>query len=431
MGKVKDVLKKAHVNDLYWGVMTTPTMRAVRHTAHMAAKDHLFNKVLPAAYNSKVNEPVDERKVIFVEDRINRLSSSYQLIFHELKKHYDFDIHVHYLNEIGGSRRDYIRRCKKLLRDAATAKYIFLNDASNVISCIDKRPETKVIQLWHACGAFKRFGLSTADSIFGLNAEDTRRHPFYRNLDYVTVSSPEVVWAYAEAMDLKGHEDIIRPVGVSRTDIFYSERFIRRAKEHLYELFPAAEGKKVILFAPTFRGRVSAAETATAFDPAVLAETLKEDYVLLTKHHPYVRQRPALPEDLKDSFVFDATEAMTIEELLCVSDICISDYSSLIYEYSLFRRPMLFFAYDLEDYFDWRGFYYNYDDLTPGPVLRTNEELADWIAHVDERFDPQVVDEFRERFMSACDGHATRRILEMVFGKEELRQRRKRAGDRQ
>ena len=425
MGRVKEVLKKAHVNDLYWGVMTTPTMRAVRHTVHAAAKDHLFNRVLPAAYNSRVNEPVDEKKILFIEDRVNRLSSSYQLIFHELKKHYDYDIHVHYLDEIGGSKKQYINRCKKMLRDAATAKYIFLNDASNVISCIDKRPETKVVQLWHACGAFKRFGMSTADSLFGLNAEDTRRHPFYRNLDYVTVSSPEVIWAYAEAMDLKGREDIIRPVGVSRTDIFFSDKFKNHAREHLYELFPAAREKKVILFAPTFRGRVAAAETATAFDPQVLADALKEDYVLITKHHPYVKQLPAIPENLKGSFMYDATGDMTIEELLCVSDICISDYSSLIYEYSLFGRPMLFFAYDLEDYFDWRGFYYNYDDLTPGPVLRTNEELAEWILHVDERFDPTVVEEFRERFMSACDGHATRRIMEMVFGREKLRNRRK------
>ena len=169
------------------------------------------------------------------------------------------------------------------------------------------------------------------------------------------------------------------------------------------------------------------AETAAAFDPEVFWRDLGEDYVVVTKHHPYVKKLPKLPEHLKDTFIYDATNTMSIEDLLCVSDICISDYSSLIYEYSLFDRPMLFFAYDLEDYFDWRGFYYDYDELTPGPICRTNEELTDYILHVDERFDPEIVRSFRERFMSACDGHATQRIMDLVFGKETLSHMRRRS----
>ena len=425
MGKIKQLLKKAKINKIYWGFMTLPFMRLIRKTVHNWFKDRLFYDYYPSVYRKHCGKPVDEKKIIFIEDRLDHLSASYQILAHRLKKNYDFTIHVHYLNEISGSKRDYIRRCSRMLADAATAKYVFVNDASNVISCIDKRPETVITQLWHACGAFKRFGLSTADSLFGLNAEETRRHPFYRNLNYVTVSSPEVVWAYAEAMDLKGKEETIRPVGVSRTDIFYSRNYEKHARERLQEVFPAAAGKKVILFAPTFRGRVADAKTAEAFDPEVLWRSLGDDYVLLIKHHPYVKELPKLPAHLDGTFAMDVTKTMTIEELLMVSDICISDYSSLIYEYSLLGRPMLFFAYDLEDYFDWRGFYYNYDELTPGPVLRTNEELADYILHIDERFDPEVVEAFRTRFMSACDGHATERIMEMVFGAETLEQYRK------
>ena len=88
---------------------------------------------------------------------------------------------------------------------------------------------------------------------------------------------------------------------------------------------------------------------------------------------------------------------------------------------------MIFFAYDIDEYYDWRGFYYDYDDLTPGPVCKTNEEMTDYILHLDERFDPQQVADFRERFMSACDGHATQRIMEMVFGKDVLRKMRKKS----
>ena len=113
-----------------------------------------------------------------------------------------------------------------MLADAATAKYIFVNEASDVLSCVDMRPETIVTQLWHACGAFKKFGMSTAELIFGPNAEELKRHPNNKNYTYVTVSSPEIVWAYAEAMDMKDRQDAIRPVGTSRTDIFYRSETI-------------------------------------------------------------------------------------------------------------------------------------------------------------------------------------------------------------
>ena len=91
----------------------------------------------------------------------------------------------------------------------------------------------------------------------------------------------------------------------------------------------------------------------------------------------------------------------------------------MIFEYSLFERPMLFFAYDLEDYFDWRGFYYDYDELTPGPVVKTTEEVIHYIENLDVMFDREQVHAFREKFMSACDGHATDRIMHLVVNSEK------------
>ena len=119
----------------------------------------------------------------------------------------------------------------------------------------------------------------------------------------------------------------------------------------------------------------------------------------------------------------DVTKGLEIDQLLCASDVCVSDYSSLIFEYSLFERPMIFFAYDLDDYFDWRGFYYNYDELTPGPVVKETEEIIDYIRHLDARFDQAQVHAFKEKFMSSCDGHATDRIMALVYA--ETRNKRK------
>ncbi len=109
---------------------------------------------------------------------------------------------------------------------------------------------------------------------------------------------------------------------------------------------------------------------------------------------------------------------MTIEDLLCVADVCISDYSSLVFEYALFEKPMLFLAYDLDDYFDYRGFYYDYHELAPGPVVRDTVGVIDFVQHLDERFDLSRVQAFRNKFMSSCDGHATERIIQAVFAHE-------------
>ena len=379
-------------------------------------KDVTYGQYLPSFYNAHREEPIDEKKVIFLEPVQPKVTNNMRLIYDRLQKSGRFTIHEHYLRTNFVYRRQWKKNCAAFLSDLATAKYVFLPEASQVLSCVDMRPETIVVQTWHACGAFKKFGFSTADQLFGASRENQLRHPLNRNYTYVTVSSPDVAWAYVEAMQLQGHEDIVRPIGVSRTDVFFDQHRIGDARRKIYQKFPAARGKKIILYAPTFRGHTGNAEAPDKLDVRAFHETLGEDYVMIIKHHQLVRELPKLPKELEGSFVYDGSRNMDINDLLMVSDICISDYSSLIFEYSLMERPMLFFAYDLEEYFDWRGFYYNYDEMTPGPVCKTNREMIDYIQHIDERFDRQVVRDFRYRFMRSCDGQSTDRIMKLVFG---------------
>ncbi len=426
MSKLREKLKRTKLRPIVLWFRQLPPIKAFRLYMEHRRQDKLLFDTLPAVYNSHLNEPLDENKVILVEYRLPKLSNSFEQLY-EMLQAYDFDVHIHYLRNSYVKRAQFEANCEKLVHDMATAKYIFICESINVMGSFKRREGQQIVQLWHACGAFKRFGMSTADKLFGATREMHLRHPSNINYTRVTVSSPEVVWAYAEALDMKDREELIKPLGTSRTDIFFREDLKEEAFRRVYEAFPAARGKKIILFAPTYRGNVKDAKTADAFDPEVFYQAFRDEYVLIIKHHPMTRDIyiPKLAEHMKDSFAYDATKTLSIEDLLVVSDICISDYSSLIYEYSLFTRPMLFFAYDLEEYFDWRGFYYPYEELTPGPVLKTNEEMVDYIRHIDERFDPEVVKAFRERFMSACDGHATERILKDTMGEAVLEKHRK------
>ncbi len=409
--KIYDVLPNG-IKKLYW------------QTRKKVGQILMFRIVFPLGYKYYIKgKKIKRTKAVFVEVRFDEITDSFRLVYDRMKAD-GFDVHEQFIENIKPGKWGYIKRCLRMLEDISDAHYVFLNDACNVTSCIPLRKGTKIYQLWHACGAFKKFGMSTAELIFGDNRKTLEKYPNYGNLSYVTVSSPEVIWAYEEAMNLKDTKTQVVATGVSRTDVFYDQHFIEQSKAAVYSVCPAAENKKIILYAPTFRGRVAKAESPDCLDIPAMKRALGDEYVLLIKHHPFVKQPPVVPEDCAD-FAMDVTKSLEIDQLLCASDVCVSDYSSLIFEYSLFERPMIFFAYDLDDYFDWRGFYYNYDELTPGPVVKETEEIIDYIRHLDTRFDQAQVHAFKEKFMSSCDGHATDRIMALVLNSANRSRRNK------
>lgn len=374
-------------------------------------KHYRYKVYFPKVYSSYCTEPVQENKVLFLEMRFTKLSNSFELIYKALEESGEYDLKCSYVqfNFIRG--REFTQRVNEMLKELATAKYVFVDDASLILSSIPLRKETVAINLWHACGAFKKFGRSTAELKFGSSAATLDKYPNYGNLTHVTVSSPEVIWAYEEAMHLP--KGIVKATGVSRTDQFYDKEFVESRKQKLYEIMPEAKDKKVILYAPTFRGHVATASSPDRIDFERFCRELGNEYVIVCKHHPFVKNPPIIPEELQH-FAKDLTKYLSIEDLLCCADICISDYSSLVFEYSLFEKPMIFYAYDYDNYCDWRGFYYDYSEFTPGPVVQTEDELLNSIKNIDTQFDKQKVIDFKEKFMGSCDGHATERIIALM-----------------
>ena len=386
--------------------------------AKVASRTYKFatlKVIYPLVYNFYKRKPIDEKKVLLIEVRSLSLTDSYAVLDRELKARGDLNISYQFLGETIVNIIGCFKRGLACVKELATAKAAFITDACQITSCVNLRKETRLIQIWHACGAFKKFGFSTALLKFGDSEKRMLKYPYYKNISYITVSSPDIVWAYEEAMNSSTFESKVVPVGVSRTDLFFEDDFVNNAKERVYKAFQKARDKKVILYAPTFRGRVRNARTGMV-DIERFHQDLGDEYVLIIKHHPYVKNPPLIDERF-DDFAADLSKTCDIEDLLCAADICISDYSSLVFEYSLFERPLIFFAYDIESYNDWRGFYYDYAELTPGPVFTTDEEIIEFIKNIDERFDKQRVIDFKEKFMSACDGNSTRRIIELALKK--------------
>lgn len=371
-------------------------------------------KILPSIYNDFKCFHI-ENTVIFMQPRAG-LNQSCKYIYNKMKNEGKYHVILRELRrgEVGSSV--YYANAEKFMREMGTAKAVFVHESNNLMGYLDIRKGTKVIQLWHGCGVFKKIGLSTTDKECFKTREVYEEFPEYNNYSIVTIASPELSWVFEEFMGISKEEEIIQPVGVSRTDEFFDRQYLKDCYKTLYEVIPAAKDKKVILYAPTYRGVGPKRMSPDELDVKMFAEALADEYILIFKHHQTVRDLPEIPEPYKDTFAYDMTsgKGMSINDLMAVADICITDYSSVAFEYSLFERPMLFYVYDLEDYIDERGLYYDFDEITPGPLCKTNEEMIDHIRHIDERFDKQEVTDFKNRFMCCCDGHATERILEFM-----------------
>ncbi|MBO5447717.1 MAG: CDP-glycerol glycerophosphotransferase family protein [Ruminococcus sp.] len=381
----------------------------IKNTAKFAA----FKIIYPAVYGISRLRRVDKNKIIFAEIRGDKLSDNFRLIYERLKEVPELELTVFFArNNSGGF--GYLWRYAKLAAMTGNARCVLLNETCNLFGAFRLRKETKLIQTWHACGAFKRWGKSCSDKSFGETAEAQDKFPAHTNYTLVTVSSPECIPAYKEAFGLSSKSSCVQAVGVSRTDYYFMPDSRERAFGHIYKICPAARGKKIILYAPTFRGEADKAYIPNMLDIPSLKESFGEDHVLLIKRHGFVRKRYDIPDECRD-FAFDVTEDTGIEKLIITADICITDYSSLIFEFSLMERPMIFFAFDLEEYYDSRGFFYSYDEsFLPGKTAKTGGELTELIKEA-ESSDCREVKAFRKRFMSACDGRSTERIVKRIL----------------
>ena len=293
----------------------------------------------------------------------------------------------------------------------ATARLFIVDDYFFPVYVIAPRPGTTIVQTWHASGAFKKFGLSVLDKSFGATEDLVRQVRIHGNYDVCLIGSRAGAVFYAEAFG-QPVDRFAPDIGIPRTDALFDDDLVARTRDAVRARYTIAPGKRVILYAPTFRGdSVGRAVAGPMLDLALLRERLGTDHVLLLRLHPFVRAGIAIPPDLAD-FAVDASDHPEINDLLLASDVLVTDYSSVIFEYALLRRPMVFFAPDLAAYEGERGFYFDYRTGVPGPVVESTAAVADHIR--SGVVDVDRIDAFRRWAFDVADGHATERFVERI-----------------
>lgn len=290
--------------------------------------------------------------------------------------------------------------------------------AADIILCDDFHPllyrvgfdeDVTIIQVWHASGAFKTVGHSRVGKPGGPN-------PFsqsHRNYTYALVSSAHDGPFYAEAFGIPLSHVVA--TGIPRMDSFFDEGHKAAQRAAAYEALPQLAGHRVIFFAPTFRGSgpKNARYDYEQIDfEALYAYCEQTDAMVVFKMHPFVRNPLVIPEGMHDRFV-DATQYREINDLLLIADLVITDYSTVAFEFSTLGRPMLFFAYDLDEYIASRDFYVPYEEFVPGKIVRTFPELMDAL-YADD-FESWKVGEFARTHFAHLDAGATDRVIDQLI----------------
>ena len=344
---------------------------------------------------------VKKNRIVFISNRRDGISGNYEYIYDKLIGNRELDIRT-----VFDTTEGYFT-CFKYGYYMATAKVLLVDDYIELIYKIPRREDNYLIQVWHACGAFKTFGFSR----LGRPGGQKQKNNAHRNYDFCTVSSSEICKYYAEGFGLSLEKVV--PTGVPRTDIFFSEEYKEKARNEIYSKYPHLKGKNVILFAPTFRGngKKSGYYPENRFDFIKLYEHFKGEYVIIIKHHPFVNNRVEIPAEYEGKII-DMSDNEELNELLFITDVLITDYSSVVFEASLLDIPMLFYSFDLQNYIATRGFYYEYDSFVPGKIVYNMDSLIEAIDKKD--FESEKIDAFKHKFFDELDGKAGQRVANLI-----------------
>ncbi|WP_144516723.1 CDP-glycerol glycerophosphotransferase family protein [Siminovitchia fordii] len=298
---------------------------------------------------------------------------------------------------------DWIRSIYHL----ATSQNIFIDNYFGFLAAVKFKANVKCIQLWHAAGAIKQFGLRDPSNESRSPHAIERFKKVYIQFDYVVVGGEKMADIYRQSFGI-GEENILR-TGIPRTDFFFDEHEMQVIADTLKKKYSGIRDKKVILYAPTYR-EDDFKITSLPLDIDYMYQELKDEYTLLLRLHPAVRFDFA---NQYPDFVYDVSDYPDVNHILVVTDLLISDYSSIPFEFSLLRRPMIFFAYDLEEYSKSRGFWEPYDQLVPGPIVKNTTELVDAIQTNELKCNE--IETFANEWNEYSTGSASRRLIQAIY----------------
>lgn len=308
---------------------------------------------------------------------------------------------------------------KSYHKAVARAKYWIFN--YRVSDHIYPKKDQVYVQCWHGT-PLKRLGydLKNTYNVMNTTQEIYKKYKTdAKKLRYLLSPSAFATEKFISAWNLKAvnKENCVVQIGYPRNDFLfkYTDEDAERIKENLGL---DRCGKKIILYAPTWRDNQHDSAIGYTYKTEVdfdyLQQRLGDDYVILFRAHYLVAN--SFDFSKYEGFVYDVSGVDDIRELYVVSDMLITDYSSVFFDYANLCRPILFYMYDYELYeSELRGFYISVDEL-PGPIVKDEEALADEIRGNDGKYIfNEKYERFNKKYNGLEDGGASKRLVEECF----------------
>ena len=361
--------------------------------------------------------PLKEDTIVFESFLGKNYSDSPKYIYEQLLKENRNYKYVWIFNNPGkkipGNAKQVKRFSFKYYYYMARAKYWVSN--SRLPKSLTKREGNIYLQTWHGT-PLKKLVFDMKD-IYSANPK--YKADFYkqsRRWDYLISANQYSSDIFRRAF--KFEKEMIE-VGYPRNDILYAkdkERIANQIKRNLN--IPL--DKKVILYAPTWRDDDFYAPGKYKFQLKLnlkqMKEKLGDQYVVLLRMHYFIADH--IDTDGAEGFAYNLSHYDDIAELYLISDLLITDYSSVFFDYANLKRPILFYTYDLEKYRDQlRGFYIDMEKDIPGPLLKTTEEIIAAVQNIEvvqeeyrERYE-----QFHHRFCAWENGDAAEKVCKIVF----------------
>ncbi|MBR6023769.1 MAG: CDP-glycerol glycerophosphotransferase family protein [Methanobrevibacter sp.] len=354
------------------------------------------HKAFGKLFNVFTKNPIDNNLVSFIIDSNESFRGNLEYIKREFEDRGDFEFNYYYKDKLS------IASLKKL----ATSRYVFLNDNFFPLAFMKFNDTSTVIQLWHAPGAFKKFGGSVENaSMLKLISDNT---------DYLITTSKCIEDYYSEAFQIDRSK--IKALGLPRADYYFKNHDIRELRDNFNKKYGLDSDKKIILYAPTFRENEVYNNVFNYLDINEFNENLSDDYVLVLRLHPKIKKFYSSQIGVDGDYI-DCSDYQNEQELLLISDILITDYSSIMIEFGLLNKPIIFFAYDLDNYLSSeRGFYLDYKKDLPGPIVYSTDEL---VHAIKEGIDTSKLNSFIKTQVDEVNGDSSKRIVDFVLNKGE------------
>ena len=291
----------------------------------------------------------------------------------------------------------------------ATARYVVFD--GTLPAWFSRRDGQVVVQVWRS-GPVRLMGLDGDDPRPGAVTMRERLTSDAGNWTYLVSPNAASTPYLSRAL---GYDGRILETGRPRTDALYSAPTAAE-RAAILERLGIPPGKRILLYAPTTRGDLVYGDGRERIDGRLdfeaVQEALGDEFAVLVRKHP--DDRPPIP-GAGDGQVWDVSAYSDITDLLAVSDVLITDYSSAMFDFALTGRPILFFTYDLAHYRD--RFYFDFPATAPGPLLTTPAEVVASLRDLDEvvaKYQDRY-EAFRARFCARDDGSASARVVDAVF----------------